>query len=178
MNQDAERALRRWGEPVLAAAGAGFLLWTGLRWLDNGAPIGWAALIGAAVLALWLRAALASALTALRGDAPGMVILREGEIGYMGPHDGGFVPIDAIERVVIVVRDGDPGGGERFWRLEAGEAGTLAIPARARGSAQVVEALAALPGFSDLAAGRLLGTAAPGRHLVWQRDAPGALPRA
>ncbi len=47
----------------------------------------------------------------------------------------------------------------------------LAIPADAEGVEHLPEALAALPGFSDLAAIGVLRRAGAGHHLVWQRPA-------
>ncbi len=45
----------------------------------------------------------------------------------------------------------------------------LTIPADAEGADALPGALAALPGFSDLAAVRTLTTIASGRRVIWQR---------
>ena len=161
----AAETLRRWGEPAAVALALAVALWQAVGWLSQGAPFGWFALIAAALLALWLRAALAGSLGRRDRAGPGVVVLREGEIGYMGPESGGFLELRAIERVEIV----RPGRGDILWYLDAGAEGRLIFPASAKGADAVVEALSPLPGFSDLAAAQTLRDPPGGRSVVWQR---------
>lgn len=169
----AETSIRRWAETVVAGGAMAALGWQGTAWVLGGAPVGWILLAGAAIMALWLRSALAGSLARPKGPGPGLVVLREGEVGYMGPHEGGFVPVDMIERVEIVA----PTRGGRLWLIDAGDAGTIVIPAEAEGAGRLVEALAVLPHFSDLAVARTLQAPGAGRRVVWQRERPAGLPR-
>lgn len=162
----AAAALRRWGEPAGVALALALTLWQAAVWLDEGAPFGWFALVAAALLALWLRAALAGSIGRRDRAGPGVVVLREGEIGYMGPESGGFLELREIERVEIV----NPARGDLLWYLDAGPSGRLIFPASAKGADAVVEALAPLPGFSDLAAAQTLRAPPLGRSVVWQRQ--------
>lgn len=164
--------LRRWGEPVVVTLALVLALREGWVWTARGSGLGWIALGAAALLALWLRSALAGALTRLRGPGPGVVVLREGEIGYMGPHEGGFLAVAAIDRVEII----RPSRGEPLWLIDAGAEGTLVFPADAEGAERLVEALAALPGFSDMRVARLMQGGGPGRQVVWRRERPAGLP--
>ncbi len=168
---EAAGAIRRWTEP---AAAAGLVLltgWFGIRWTGQGSALGWIALAAAALALFWLRAALLGALAARPVTGAGLVVLREGEIGYMGPQRGGFVELDELVRVEIYVV---APGCDPVWRLVGPEGASLTIPATAEGAGHLPEALTALPGFSDLAAVGALSRDRPGRHVIWER--PG-LPR-
>lgn len=163
---EARAALRRWSEPSAALGLLVLALWWSVQGVLRGSVFGWFGL-GAAVLALfWLRAALLGALAARPVTGAGMVVIREREIGYMGPHRGGFLELDDIARVEIyrVTGNADP-----VWRLVDGNGVSLAIPASAEGASHLPEALAALPGFSDLAAVGHLQRPRLGRQVVWER---------
>ena len=161
----AAEALRRWGEPAVAGIALALSLWYGIVWLNRGAVFGWMLLLLAAGLGFWLRSALAGALSRRDRAGPGVVVYREGEIGYMGPESGGFLDIGAIERVEIVRAS----GGDLLWYLDGGAAGRLVLPASASGADRLVEALAGLPGFSDMTVAQRLRAPPPGRTVVWER---------
>jgi len=168
---EAAGAIRRWAEPLAAA---GLVLLTGgfgIRWTGQGGALGWIALAAAAMALFWLRAALLGALAARPVTGAGLVVLREGEIGYMGPQRGGFVDLDTLFRVEIyrITPGQDP-----VWRLVGPEGAELTIPATAEGAGHLPEALCALPGFSDLVAVGILQGNRQGRHVVWERT---GLPR-
>ncbi len=160
---EAAGVIRRWAEPVAAAGlvllAGGF----GLRWTG---ALGWIALAAAALALFWLRAALLGALAARPVTGSGLVLLREGEIGYMGPQRGGFVDLDTLSRVEIyrIAPGHDP-----VWRLIGPEGVSLTIPANAEGAGQLPEALCVLPGFSDFTAVGILQSDRPGRHVIWER---------
>lgn len=163
--REATAALGRWVEPVLAGLALGLVTVQAVRWLIGGAWAGWAAAALALVLLLWFRSALAAALARRRDGGPGVVVLREGEIGFWGPREGGFVRLAELERVEII----GPSRGGPLWLLDAGREGRLVIPAGAEGADRLFEALQALPGFSDLEAAQMLHTPRPGRSIVWER---------
>ena len=168
LRPEAAGALRRWAETAAASVATGVALWLGLGWTQAGAPVGWVMLGIAALAAFWLRAALLGALAHGAGEGPGVVVIREREIGYMGPWRGGFIELDRLERVEIY----RPGPGhDPVWRLIASDGATLTIPAAAEGAEHLPEALAALPGFSDMAAIGVLRRDEAGRQLVWERGA-------
>lgn len=164
----AVQTLRRWAETAAAAALAGLALWAGLRWTGAGDLVGWLALGGAVLALFWLRAALLGALARGGADGPGMVVIREGEVGYLGPWQGGFLELDQLARVEIY--RSQP-GHEPVWRLIGSDGTLLAIPAAAEGAEHLPEALAALPGFSDLTAIGALRRTEAGRQLIWARGA-------
>ncbi len=95
---EAAGAIRRWAEPVAAAALVALAGGFGIRW---GGALGWIALVAAALALFWLRAAVLGALAARPVTGAGLVVLREGEIGYMGPNRGGFLELDGLVRVEI-----------------------------------------------------------------------------
>ncbi len=166
---EAAAAIRRWAEPAAAAGLVALAGGFGLRWTG---ALGWIALAAAALALFWLRAAVLGALAARPVTGAGLVVLREGEIGYMGPNLGGFVDLDTLSRVEIY-RIGP--GHDPVWRLVGPEGAELTIPATAEGAGHLPEALSALPGFSDLAAVGILQGDRQGRHVVWERTGPSRL---
>lgn len=170
---EAVDAIRRWGEPIAAGALVAVALWLGLRWIGDGSALSWIVLAAAALALFWLRAAVLKALAVRPVTGAGLVVLREGEVGYMGPHGGGFLELDDLVRIDIYIT---ALGADPVWRLIGAGGAALVIPATAEGAAHLPEALAALPGFSDLTAVGVLQRARQGRHVIWQRSGrhPGA----
>jgi hypothetical protein len=166
---EAAGAIRRWAEPAAAAGLVALTGWFGISWTGQGSALGWIALAAAALALFWLRAALLGALAARPVTGAGLVVLREGEIGYMGPQRGGFLELDGLVRVEIYVV---APGRDPVWRLVGPDGAALTIPATAEGAGHLPEALTALPGFSDLIAVGILQRDRPGRHVVWERAAP------
>jgi hypothetical protein len=162
----ATAALRRWAEPAAAAALAALAGWVGVRGAWEGSVVGWLALAAAALALFWLRAAVLGALAAGPANGAGLVVLREGEVGYMGPHNGGFLELDDVVRIELFASGGDR---PPLWRLQGRDGRALVIPANAEGADHLPEALTVLPGYSDLTAVGLLQRNQPGRHLVWER---------
>ncbi len=168
---EAAAAIRRWAEPAAAGGVVRLTGGFGIRWSGRGGALGWIALAAAALALFWLRAALLGALAARPVTGAGLVVLREGEIGYMGPNRGGFLDLDGLVRVEIYLV---APGRDPVWRLVGADGEALTIPASAEGADHLPEALTALPGFSDFTAVGILQRDRPGRHVVWER--PG-LPR-
>jgi hypothetical protein len=166
LRPEAMTTLRRWAEPAAAGGLAGLAIWFGVRWAGQGSVLGWIALAAAALALFWLRAATLEALAARPVTGAGLVVLREGEIGYLGPERGGFLELDDLVRVELF---GGTAGQPPLWRLAGREGPTLLIPANAKGADQLPEALTVLPGYSDLVAVGLLQRNRPGWHLVWER---------
>lgn len=96
--------------------------------------------------------------------APGVVMLDEREITYMGPIAGGSVDLDTL--TVLRLRRQ---GARRVWLLQTEDGNALAIPHGAEGEARLFDAFAALPGLH--LPGLLAALEAPddGSVIVWQR---------
>jgi hypothetical protein len=163
---EAARVIRRWIEPAAAGGLVVITGWQGIIWAGEGGGLGWIVLAATALALFWLRAAVLGALAVRPVTGAGLVVLREGEVGYMGPHGGGFLELDDLIRVdiYIVAIGQDP-----VWRLIGAEGTALVIPATAEGAAHLPEALTALPGFSDLTAVGVLQRERQGRHVIWER---------
>lgn len=168
-------ALTRGREVLAAAALALFGLW--LLWLGGWLlqAVGGAALL---VAAGWGFQAWRRMHFAQDGEAPGIVEVVEGQIGYFGPVTGGAVGLpDLVEIRLLTIR------GRRVWRLKQADGQALLIPVEARGAEALFDAFAALPGMDtgELVAalgagggpaargeGRALALAGESR-LVWAR---------
>lgn len=170
---EAAGTIRRWGEPVVAGGLALLTGWLGVSWVVEGGTLGWIVLAAAALALFWLRAAVLGALAVRPVTGAGIVVLREGEVGYMGPHGGGFLELDDLIRVDIYIT---APGQDPVWRLIGAEGAALVIPATAEGAAHLPEALTALPGFSDLTAVGVLQRDRAGRHVIWERSGQSASP--
>lgn len=167
-------AIRRWGEPVVAGGLVTLSVWLGISWAGQGGALGWIVLAAAVLALFWLRAAVLGALAVRPVTGAGLVVLREGEVGYMGPHGGGFLELDDLIRIDIYIT---APGQDPVWRLIGEQGAALVIPATAEGAAHLPEALTALPGFSDLTAVGVLQRDRPGRHVIWERSGqPPSLP--
>lgn len=134
--------LRPFREAMAAAllvALGGWLVWLG----------GWLLMpLGGAVLALalgWGIAALRRARFARRVEAPGLVDLDEGQIGYLGPTFGGYVALAELAELRLIDLH-----GKRHWRLKQVDGQVLLVPVAAEGGAVLFDAFSLLPG-ADMA---------------------------
>jgi hypothetical protein len=157
---------RTWRETAAAAATAAFGLWIasfgGVVFLAAGAIV-------SAFAAAWGVAALRRRRFAQAVNAPGMVEVDEGRIGYLGPAFGGYVALpDLIELRLLSM------GGRRLWRLKQADGQALLIPVDAAGAERLFDAFASLPGMDSAALlAALQAAAGPGGasalRLVWTR---------
>lgn len=137
----ARKALWQWREALVGAA----LVALGLWFIGLGGyllvPLGGLIMAGGMAFGVlaWRRMRFASA-----GDAPGVVQLDEGQVGYMGPTVGGFVSLqDLVELRLISMR------GRRLWRLKQADGQTILIPLEAAGAEALFDAFSSLPGLSS-----------------------------
>jgi hypothetical protein len=102
----------------------------------------------------------------MQGQAPdeGVVTIEEARIGYFGPRSGGFLDLDALERVEILTD-----GQRPTWRLVGQGEDALRIPIGARGAEGIYDALAAFASLDEEALHAALATRRPGRFPVWVR---------
>jgi hypothetical protein len=99
-------------------------------------------------------------------DAPGLVEVDEGQVGYLCPTSGGYVALpDMVELRVIEVH------GKRLWRLKQADGQALLIPVAAAGGEKLFDAFAALPGMDMQALVTAAGDGAA--RVVWQRGQAG-----
>jgi hypothetical protein len=156
-------ALHRWRE-VIAAGGAGLVgMWLALLGGYVLFPLGVAAML---VAALWAVQAIRRLRFAQDVDAPGVVEIDEGQVGYLGPTFGGYVALpDLVELRVIQIH------GRRLWRLKQADGQALLIPVAATGSEKLFDAFATLPGMDTQALVTAAATA--GEAIVWRRDRAG-----
>ena len=151
--------LHRWRE-VLAALGLAALgLWWALSGFGLLRWVGWALILAAAALGL----AGVQRVRFRRGaGGPGVVVVDEGLIAYMGPRTGGAVALSEITALAL-----DPEGPR--WVLSQPGQPDLHIPLDAEGAETLFDAFAALPGLST---GRMLARMrhpGPAPETLWQR---------
>lgn len=172
-------ALARWREVIAALGVIGVGLW--LMWLGGYflVPVGLGVLgLGAA----WGVLAFRRMRFAQAVDAPGVVEVDEGQVGYFGPGQGGFVGLpDLVELRLIAVQGG------RFWRLKQADGQALLIPVDAAGAERLFDAFASLPGMDTQALVTALAAAPVERPnhasvvvisdsvVIWRRTARAAL---
>jgi hypothetical protein len=135
--------LRRANEVISAAAMLALGLW--LIWLGGYflTPLG---LIIAAIAVAWGVMALRRMRFSQAVEAPGLVEVDEGQIGYLGPQIGGYVNLpDLIELRLLSLR------GRRMWRLKQSDGQAILIPVDASGADRLFDAFASLPGMDTAA---------------------------
>jgi hypothetical protein len=161
--------LRPWRESLIWGAGVAVglgLMWLGLRgW--SFVALGSGFLLAGASLGLLLSALRRHRLRAVAPDE-GMVLIKEGRIGYLGPRGGGFLDLDELLRIDIV-----SDGHRAAWSLADLHGGALRIPVGARGADAIYDALGPFAQLDDEALTAGLTTRRAGRFPVWER--PGGL---
>lgn len=171
--------LHRSSEVIWASLPLGFGLW--LIFLGGYllTPIG---TVIAAVGVAWVILALRRMRFAQAVDAPGVVEVDEGQIGYLGPQIGGYVSLPELAEIRLITLR-----GRRMWRLKQRDGQAILIPVDATGADRLFDAFASLPGMktSDLVAalqpiatsGQTLPQAAnlPEMRLIWRRAGKGVV---
>ncbi len=158
--------LTRWREVAVA----GLVAATGLWLLSRGGYL--LGPLGAASLFLafgWLILALRRIRFQRPVDAPGLVELDEGQVGYLGPSFGGYVALRDLTEIRLIDLH-----GQRHWRLKQADGQVLLIPVTAAGAGGLFDAFCALPG-ADMAAITAALDAQTDTQLVWKRPAHMAL---
>jgi hypothetical protein len=162
------------GREAIAALGiVACGLW--LAWLGGYVllPLGLAV---AGIGAAWALQAMRRMRFAQGVDAPGVVEVDEGQVGYLGPDAGGFVGLpDLVELRFLTI------AGRRMWRLKQADGQALLVPVDAAGAERLFDAFASLPGMDARALVAALeprvGAAAnvSDSHVIWRRSARVAL---
>jgi len=163
--------LRRYGEPAIFAAIAVFALGKGIELLWRGAFFGIVPTILGAMAALAAIAAVERTFIARRGtrEGPGVVLIDEGRISFMGPLDGMVVALDDLRKIEIITA-GSPGGQiDAYWVLKDLSGAVAKIPSAAQNAEVLVDVLGTLPGFDRMAVVVAMAADHPARFAIWQR---------
>jgi hypothetical protein len=161
---EARAALHPWREVIAAAALGLFGLWLVALGGYLLVPLGSLAIGLAAVWGVQARRRMRFS---QRVEAPGMVEVDEGQVGYLGPSFGGFVALpDLVEIRVVVIH------GKRLWRLKQADGQALLIPVAATGAEKLFDAFSTLPGL-DTEALVEAASGKDGEGMVWRRDRNG-----
>lgn len=179
---EAMALLTRWAETAIYAA----LTLIVATWVaaDPGwsAPARWIAAAALAMIGLWLtRSAALSALARGAARSPGVVQIDERRIAFLapadGPYSGGVASLNEI--VAVEIATPDPAfwrhHAEWIFRVPTGEP-ALIVPASAEGADGLIDACAALPGFSPTRALSALNGSARQTFIIWRRDGGEPLP--
>ena len=158
---EAKRALLRWHEVLfgLTITCVGYLwvisFFGLLRWL--GIVL---ILVGGALFFIGFQRGR------FRSDqgGPGVLQVVEGQIAYFGPSEGGLVAIPDITRISLVMQN-----SERCWKLEQSALPTIYIPVTAKGTDQLFDAFATLPGLGIESMVQKLTQDTSQSILIWER---------
>lgn len=133
--------LVRWREVAAALATGALAVWLFVLggWIL--APLGLA--LGAAAVG-WAVIALRRLRFARPVEAPGLVEVDEGQIGYFGAGMGigGYVALRELTEIRLLTLRGG-----MYWRLKQADGQAIVIPVTAAGAAALYDAFATLPGI-------------------------------
>lgn len=147
------------------ALGAVFAIGLGLWMLSDPGPV----VRGVGVVITLVGAGLlVNALRRLRfvgrDQAPGIVVLDEGQVSYLGPVTGGAMALRDL--AVLRLRSEN---NRKTWVLADDAGNMLSIPHGAQGESLLFDAFAALPGMDMTRLLAKLNAAGDGSAVVWQR---------
>ncbi len=170
------RAILRWFETAVYTAATVLILW----WLTGVAvDVYWRTglMLAVGFIGFWLtRAAYLSARASAGRDGPGMVLIDERRITYLGPELGGFASINALEAIEVWAPDPPYYQYTSCWILRHEESDQgLIIPTNAEGASGLIDAFSALPGFEADKAVAALSAEEGSVATVWRRVAPPGL---
>jgi len=169
LRPEAVAQILRWREAI----GAGFAIAIGVWMLSDPGPV----VRGVGVVVILVGAGLlVNALRRVRfataDQAPGIVMLDEGQVSYMGPVSGGALALRDL--AVLRLRTEKK---RKIWFLMDDAGNALAIPHGAQGEAALFDAFAALPGMDMTTLLAKLNAAGDGSVVVWQRTDAASGPR-
>ena len=158
---EAAAGLRRWREVLSGLAVAGLGLWVALWGGYFFVPLGGLIVaVGAGLATIgWRRLRFAQVVS-----DPGLVQVVEGQLAYMGPHDGGFVGLKDLAELALIRQ-----GQARYWRLTPQQGAPLMVPVAALGADVLFDAFASLPGLDSQALVDVLAPEATGDRVLWRR---------
>jgi hypothetical protein len=161
------QTLRRWREPSVIAilfAASIWLLWRAIvqsSWISGAIGLAFAAAVGSILYVAYMRARISG-----DSDGPGMVEIREREITYFAPENGGSVDLDMLLRIQLSTLPSN--SGDRNWILWY-PGGSLVVPATADGAGALVDTFAALPNIGYEKILRAMKAETQEIFTIWQR---------
>lgn len=168
---EAQRVIARWSTTAAWLTALALILWIGGTLALSGAWLGWAALILLAPVAGYFAwTAYTNARLAAGVTGPGYVEIRERRILYFGPYGGAVVDIEALSGVSIVTSDRGPAEDDAFWLLDHDDGPEVMIPNAAKGADGLLDAFAALPGFSYAKVIEAMGSTRNASFTIWRRS--------
>lgn len=146
----------RWREVLFACGVIAVGVWWGLAAFGIMAWLGWG--LAAVAVAFGISAAQK---VRFRGDSdgPGVVVLDERRVTYLGPTDGGVAYLDLMVQLDITPAPA--------WRLINGDGGYIDIPTDAKGVEVLFDAFTALPGLRTEHMLSVLERTKPAQMTVW-----------
>lgn len=157
----------RWRDVIVAAALASLGTWMFVTKL--GVPkVAGGILVVAALALAWTG--IRRARFVGKGDGPGVVELDERQISYFGPHSGGSLAVDGLQRITIQTGLNRAGEAQRYWLLEGLNGDALRIPSSAKNAQALFDAVTALSGVNYDQAIKALQATQTDQFLVWQKD--------
>ncbi len=164
---EAMQTLRRWREPAFVAVFfvlSVWFLWKALvqsSWISGMIGLAMAAVVGSILYVSYMRASIKT-----DSDGPGIVEVREREITYFAPENGGSMDLDMLLRLQLSTLPSN--SGDRNWILWY-SGGSLVIPTSADGAGALVEAFAALPNLGYDKIVRAMKAETQEIFTIWQR---------
>lgn len=163
---EARSAIWRWRDTLAGAA----LIVLGLLGIRSGFSI----YVGLGIAAFCLGVSLAfngirRARFPGRGGGAGLVEVKERQITYFGPHGGGAVDMDDLDRIQIRTTSDGPVAPDLFWMFTTKSGELLSIPGQAEGVEALFDALSALDGVDYGAAIEAAGSTERKLFEIWQR---------
>ncbi len=162
LRPEARAALWRWREVLFAAAIGTLGLWWAI------ASMGIVRWIGVALVAIAIAVAAAGIQRARfrqDGQGPGIVMLDERRLVYMGPLTGGAMDVADLTRLEL-----EPAAiPTPHWVLTGVGGQDLAIPVNAEGAEALFDVFAALPGIRSRAVLDVLERTPGARVIVWEK---------
>lgn len=164
---EAMQTIRRWREPTVIAllfAASIWLLWQAIvqsSWISGAIGLAFAAAVGSILYVSYMRARISDA-----ADGPGFVEIREREITYFAPENGGTVVLDMLLRIQLSTLPSAT--GNKNWILWY-PGGSLVIPTSADGAGALIETFAALPNIGYEKVAKAMGADTEEIFTIWQR---------
>lgn len=167
LRPEAVASLRRWREPALIAVLFALSVWLLSKafvqssWISGVIGMAIVGVIGSILYVSYIRARITT-----DTDGPGIVEIREREITYFAPENGGTVSLDMLLRLQLSTMPS--AAGDRNWIMWY-PGGSLVVPASADGAEQLVEVFTSLPNLGYDQILRAMKAETQEIFTIWQR---------
>tara|TARA_R100000935_G_scaffold10270_1_gene20529 strand:- start:3844 stop:4383 length:540 start_codon:yes stop_codon:yes gene_type:complete len=163
LRPQARATLWRWREVLFAGALAALGLWWAL---GSFGLVKWIGIVLVLLAAAIAAAGVQRARFRQDGQGPGIVMLDERRLVYMGPLTGGAMDVADLTRLEL-----EPAAMPRpHWVLTGVGGQALAIPVNAEGAETLFDVFAALPGIRSGSVLDVLERTPGARVTVWEKE--------